>query len=151
MPEAVVFQYQAKVYTSYFARANAMLPVKLANGDVKLVTWGRRQHEHSEMPLGGWARLNAIHDGNWGLYLPKPVRLPIDKFMKTDYEGHVHWYDVTKGQCIQGLLAQEENVYRVYIVTIVPTLLDICHDRWPRIVVGSVVPSRVFCENDTGK
>lgn len=135
MPEAVIFQHQGKTHTVYFARAKALLPVRLANGEVKLVTWGRRQQENSEMPLGGWARLNAIHDGKWSLYLPKPVRLPIDKFMKTDFEGHVHWYEVSKGQYIQGLLAHEENEYRVYIVTIVPELLDICHDRWPRIVV----------------
>jgi hypothetical protein len=55
--------------------------------------------------------------------------------MKTDYEGRVHWYEVTRGQWIQGLLAHENNEYRVYIVTIIPELLDICHDRWPRIIV----------------
>lgn len=135
MPEAVIFHYQHNVHTSYFARPGALLPVQLATGEIKLVRWGRRQHEHSEMPLGGWARLSAIHDGKWSLYLPKPVRIPITKFMETDYEGRVHWYEVTKGQYIQGLLAQSENEYRVYIVTIVPELLDICHDRWPRIVV----------------
>ena len=135
MPEAVMFHYQGKVHTVYFSRPSAKLPVKLANGEIKLVTWGRRQQENSEMPLGGWARLNAIHDGKWSQYLPKPVCLLIDKFMKTDYEGHIHWYNVTKGQFIQGLLAHEEDEYRVYIVTIIPELLDICHDRWPRIVV----------------
>lgn len=135
MPEAVMFHHQGKVHTVYFARAKSLLPVKLATGEIKLVTWGRRQHENSEMPLGGWARLNAIHDGKWSQYLPKPVQLPIDKFMKTDYEGKIHWYEVTKGQFIQGLLAHEEDEYRVYIVTIIPELMDICHDRWPRIVV----------------
>lgn len=135
MPEAVVFQYQGKTYTVYFSRSNALLPVRLANGEVKLVVWGRRQNENSEMPLGGWARLHAIHDGKWSYYLPKPVCLPIRKFMKTDFEGHIHWYEVSKGQYIQGLLAHQENEYRVYIVTIIPELLDICHDRWPRIVV----------------
>lgn len=135
MPEAVMFHYQGKIHTVYFARAKALLPVKLANGEITLVTWGRRQQEHSEMPLGGWARLNAIHDGKWSLYTPKSVLLPIEKFMKTDYEGHIHWYEVTKSQWIQGLLAHEENEYRVYVVTIIPELLDVCHDRWPRIVV----------------
>src|SRR5580658_7248841 len=104
MPEAVIFHHQHKIHTVYFARANAMLPVQLASGEIKLVTWGRRQHENSEMPLGGWARLNAIHDGKWSQYIPKPVRLPIDKFMQTDFEGHAHWYTIAKGQWIQGLL-----------------------------------------------
>lgn len=135
MPEAVIFQHQGKSHTVYFASTKALLPVRLTTGEVKLVTWGRRQHENSEMPQGGWARLNAIHDGKWSIYLPKPVCLPITKFMKTDFEGRIHWYEVTKGQYIQGLLAHEENEYRVYIVTIIPELLDICHDRWPRIVV----------------
>ena len=135
MPEAVVFQYQGKTYTVYFSRANALLPVKLANGEIKLATWGRRQQENSEMPLGGWARLHAIHDGKWSQYLPKSVLLPINKFMKTDYEGHVHWYEIARGQWIQGLLAHEGDEYRVYIVTITPELLDVCHDRWPRIVL----------------
>lgn len=136
MPEAVIFQYQNKHYTVYFSQAKAMLPVKRVNGEISLVTWGRRQQENSEMPLGGWARLHSIHEGKWSHYLPKPVRLPIAKFMKTDYEGRVHWYEITKGQWIQGLLAREENEYRVYIVTLIPELLDIGHDRWPRIMVG---------------
>lgn len=136
MPEAVTFRYQGQTKTVYFSHAKAVLPVKLANGEIKLVMWGRRQHENSDMPLGGWARLNAIHEGKWSLYSPKPVSLLIDKFMKTDFEGHAHWYDITRGLCIQGLLAHEENEYRVYVVTIVPELLDICHDRWPRIVAS---------------
>ncbi len=134
MPEAVIYRHQGVAHTVYFARPKALLPVLLANGEIKLVAWGRRQHENSELPLGGWARLNAVHDGRWSMYQPKPVRLAIDKFMKTDFEGHAHWYEVTKGQWLQGLLAHEGDEYRVYIVTIVPELLDICHDRWPRIV-----------------
>ena len=136
MPEAVTFRYQNKIQTVYFARAKATLPIKLNSGETQLVTWGRRQREEGEMPMGGWARLPSIHEGRWSHYLPKPVRLPIEKFMKTDFEGHPHWYEVTKGQWIQGLLAREEEEYRVYVVTIVPELLDLCHDRWPRIMVG---------------
>lgn len=134
MPEAVMFSHLGKTHTVYFARAQAMLPVRLASGEVRLAMWGRRQYENSEMPLGGWARLESIHGGKWGQYLPRPVHLPIIKFMKTDYEGKVHWYDMVKGQYVQGVLARCENEFRVYIVTIVPELLDVCHDRWPRII-----------------
>lgn len=136
MPEAVTFIYQGKLHTVYFAKAKAVLPIKLADGSMRLVTWGRRQSEEGEMPCGGWARLEAIHKGKWNHYIPKPVKIPIEKFMKTDYEGHAHWYEVTKGQWMQGLMACEGSEYRVYIVTITPELLDVCHDRWPRIVVG---------------
>jgi hypothetical protein len=135
MPEAIIFHHHGQAHTVYFARPKAVLPVLMANGDVKLVTWGRRQNETSEMPLGGWARLPSVHDGKWSLYTPKPVHLTIAKFMQSDFEGRTHWYEVTRGQYIQGLLANLENEYRVYVVTIIPELLDICHDRWPRIIV----------------
>jgi hypothetical protein len=135
MPEAVGFHHSGKIHTVYFAHPKAMLPVRLQNGEVHLVKWGRRQHENSEMPLGGWARLNAIHEGKWSHYLPKPVCLPVTKFMQTDYEGYSQWYDIVKGQSIQGLVARQDDEYRVYIVTIIPERLDLYHDRWPRIVV----------------
>lgn len=134
MPEAVTYLYQGKIQTVYFSKASAALPLKMASGEICLVKWGRRQHENGEMPLGGWARLDFIHNGKWNIYLPKPVKLPIEKFMKTDFEGRTHWYEVTKGQFIQGLFVREGSECRVYIVTIVPELLDVCHDRWPRIV-----------------
>jgi hypothetical protein len=136
MPEAVTYVYEGKLQTVYFSKANALLPVKLSNGELRLVAWGRRQHENSEMPCGGWARLESVHQGKWDHYLPKPVKLSINKFMKTDYEGRVHWYEVTKGQWVQGLLIREEDEWRVYIVVITPELLDVCHDRWPRIIIG---------------
>lgn len=135
MPEAVTFQYKDDKHTVYFTHPKAVLPVQLKSGEIKLVTWGRRQNENSEMPIGGWARLSTIHQGKWDIYLPKPVRIPAEKFMKTDFENKTHWYEITKGQFLQGLLAQEGNEFRVYLVTIIPQLLDICHDRWPRIII----------------
>lgn len=141
MPEAAIFHYQHKIYTIYFSQTKAMLPVKLKNGEIKLVTWGRRENEQSEMPLGGWARLNSIKnekDQRWNMYLPKPVQIPIDKFMEKNFEGKPCWYEVTKGKCIQGLLAHEGNEYRVYVVTIDPEDLTNCHYRWPHIVTCAV-------------
>lgn len=136
MPDAVIFQYQNKVHTVYFSQAKAVLPVKLKNGELKLVTWGRRLRENSIMPLGGWALRPSIHEGKWDYFIPKPVKLPIEKFMQIDYEGHIQWYEVIKGQWIQGVLLQEENESRVYIMTVVPERLDIYYNRWPRIVTG---------------
>ena len=141
MPEAIIFNYQQKIHTVYFTQANAVLPVKLKNGECKLITWGRRESENSEMPLGGWARLNSIKDASkhqWNLYFPKPVQIPVDKFMEKNFEGKTCWYEVTKGKCIQGLLAHEENEFRIYIVTIEPEDLMNCHYRWPKIVTNSV-------------
>jgi hypothetical protein len=140
MPEAVIFKYQNKIHTIFFNQSNAMLPVKLKNRECILVPWGRRENENSEMPLGGWARLSMLknEDYRWNLYQPKPVQIPIDKFMEKDFEGKACWYEVTAGKCIQGLLAREENEYRLYIVTVDPEDLMNNHYRWPRIMTCSV-------------
>lgn len=49
--------------------------------------------------------------------------------MEKDFEGNARWYEVTKGKCIQGLLAHHENEYRIYVVTIEPEDLMNCHYR----------------------
>lgn len=136
MAEGVMYHYQDQTHTVYFPNPTAALPVRLTNGQVKLVTWGRRSAQVGELPLGGWANLQSIYKGRWDIYIPKPIRLPIIKFMEKDFEGNTHWYDVTPGQWIQGLLAHEGNELRVYIVTITPELHTTCHERWPRIMVG---------------
>jgi hypothetical protein len=141
MPEAVMFYHQNKMHNIFFAQAKAVLPVKLKNGEITLVTWGRREHENSEMPLGGWARLANIKDEKsrkWNMYLPKPVQIPVEKFMEKDFEGRPCWYEVTKGKCLQGLLAHEQGEYRVYIVTIDPEDLTNCHYRWPYVITSMI-------------
>lgn len=141
MPEAVIFNYQQRTYTVFYNQANAMLPIQFKNGEIKLVTWGRREKENSEMPLGGWARLTSIKNeknNKWNMYLPKGVRIPIDKFMEKDFEGNSCWYEVTKGKCIQGLLAKHDSEYRLYIVTIDPEDLMNSHYRWPNIITSIV-------------
>ena len=141
MPEAVIFNYQHKIYTIFFAQTKAVLPVKLKNGETKLVVWGRRENENSEMPLGGWVRLTTIKNesnNHWHMYLPKPIQIPAYKFMEKNFEGKSCWYEITRGKCIQGLLAKKENEYRIYIVTIDPEDLMNCHYRWPHIMMSSV-------------
>lgn len=143
MPEAVIFSYQNKIHTISYKHPKAMLPVKLKTGECKLVTWGRRENENSEMPLGGWARLSSIrNEKRWHLYSPKPVQIFVDKFMEKDFEGNSRWYEVTKGKCIQGLLAHHENEYRLYIVTIEPEDLMNCHYRWPHIIINHADPKK---------
>lgn len=119
----------------YFPNPAAMLPVKRKSGDVELLPWGRRQQQKGTLPLGGWARLESIYSGRWDKWFPIPVKLPILSFMEKDLEGHTHWYDLTKSQWIQGLVARNGNEQRVYVVTIAPEMEDAVHDRWPRIMV----------------
>lgn len=140
MPQAVTFHHLGKPYTVYFSQPKAMLPVKIGREPLRLVPWGRRLHEKSDLPLGSCALLPSIHKGQWRNYMPKPVKLVVEKFMVIDYENHSHWYELINGQCMQGLLAQYEQEYRVYIVTVIPERLDIYYDRWPRIIFNKPPP-----------
>lgn len=135
MSEAVVFYYHDQIHTVYFNQANAKLPVKLKNGRTQLVSWGRRENENSSMPLGGWARQmnlrSAIHN-RWHGCSWKSVQIPVRKFMEKNFEGKSCWYNITKGQCIQGLLVRQKNECRLYIVTVDPETTY--HYRWPDLV-----------------
>lgn len=121
----------------YFPNPKAMLPVKTRQGESQLLPWGRRQGQAGKLPLGGWARLDSIYAGRWDRWFPKPVKLEIKSFMEKDIEGHSHWFDLTTGQYIQGLIARDGSEQRLYIVTITPEMIDAVHERWPRIIVGA--------------
>jgi len=118
----------------FFPNPRATLPVRETKGRVVLIPWGRRKEQAGKLPLGGCARREAIHAGHWDRYFPKPARLCVKSFMVKDFEGNSHWYDLTRGQYLQGLLASEGSEQRVYIVTIEPEMPDAQHATWPRIV-----------------
>jgi hypothetical protein len=104
---------------------------------VELLPWGRRRHQAGRLPLGGWARLDAIYAGRWDKWLPTPVKIPVSQFMEQDIEGNNRWFDVTAGKWIQGLVAHWEHERRLYVVTITPELEDAMYERWPRILSSS--------------
>jgi len=120
----------------YFPQPGARLPVRLRNGNVTWVTWGRRKKEAAgKFPNGGWARLSSIKNGKWKPWHPKPALIPVDQFMEKDREGQTHWIELGKEMGIQGLLAEREKEYRVYVVTVnTPPEYAWIHDRWPRLV-----------------
>ena len=118
----------------YFPNPKAMLPVRKKSGSIDLLPWGRRKQQAGELPLGGWARLDSIYAGRWDRWFLIPVKLSIKSFMEKDLEGQSHWYDLTTGQYIQGLLARNKNEQRIYVVTVTPEMSDAVHDRWPRII-----------------
>jgi hypothetical protein len=120
----------------YYPNPRAMLPVRSRNGESVLVAWGRRPHQAGDLPLGGWARLDAVYGGRWDRWFPVPVKLPVRSFMEKDFEGRGHWYDLTRGQWVQGLVARCRQERRVYVVTVEPELADAIHERWPRIMSG---------------
>jgi len=118
----------------YFPNPKASLPIKMKSGEIELLPWGRRKEQAGALPLGGWARLDSIYAGRWDKWSPKPVKVSVKSFMEKDIENQSHWFDLTKGQCIQGLVARNKYEQRIYIVTITPEFEDAVHNRWPRIV-----------------
>lgn len=132
----VYYTHLNQDFRVYFPNPNAVLPVKTRSGAVELLPWGRRKEQKGALPLGGWARLDSIYTGRWDRWFPVPVKLPIKQFMEKDLEGHTHWYDLTRGQWIQGLVARINHEQRVYVVTVEPELADAVHDRWPRLISG---------------
>lgn len=133
----VYYTHQEQDVRAYFPNPKAMLPARTRSGDTLLLPWGRRQNQAGKLPLGGWARLDSIYAGRWDRWLPKPVKLELKSFMEKDIEGHSHWFDLTAGQYIQGLIARDGSEQRIYIVTITPEMSDAVHERWPRIVCSS--------------
>lgn len=123
-----------KEITTYFPHPKAMLPIMKRDGSVMFLPWGRRQNQPGDLPLGGWARLESIEKGLWDKYHPKSVKIPLKRFMEKDHQDVSHWFDVTRGQYIQGLVARYDDEYRVYVVTITPERLNAVHERWPRII-----------------
>ena len=120
----------------YFPNPGAQLPVKTRTGMERRLAWGRRLKQAGTLPLGGWARLDSVYSGRWDRWFPVPVKLPVKRFMEYDLEGHSRWYDLTRGQWIQGLVARDRHEQRVYVVTVEPELVEAIHDRWPRIMSG---------------
>jgi len=131
----VYFEHSGSVLRHYFPNPKAVLPVQKKDGSIILLPWGRRQQQMGSLPMGGWARLESIYTGKWDKYFPRAVKLPVLSFMEKDFAGQSHWYDLNKGQYIQGLLAKYNHEQCIYIVTIEPELEDAqIHNRWPRVV-----------------
>lgn len=120
----------------YFPQSEARLPVRLRNGNVTWITWGRREKEAvGKFPNGGWARLSSIKNGKWKPWRPKPVLIAADLFMEKDREKQSHWIPLDICMVIQGLLAERNGEQRVYVVTVkTPPEHAWIHDRWPRLV-----------------
>lgn len=132
----VVYEHDGREVRIGFPRPGACLPVAQRRGSSVLVTWGRRRGEAGILPFGGWARLESIKAGRWDRWQPQPVRLPIHAFMEKDIEGERHWFELNRGQWIQGLVARDGDEKRVYVVTITPQLPEAVYERWPRIITA---------------
>ena len=118
----------------YFPMPDAKLPVRTKQGATTLVTWGRKKEQAGYSPAGGWARLESIKNGVWEKYNPIPVKIPVLRFMEKDRQKVSHWFDLPDHSFLQGLLINDQEQSRVYVVTTQPTDKNAIHDRWPRII-----------------
>ena len=134
MCSGIYYAYRGQDVRVYFPNPGAMLPVRKRSGEYELLPWGRRGKQAGKLPLGGWARLDSIYAGRWDYWQPVPVKLAVKSFMEKDIENNGHWYDLVRGQWIQGLVARNGYERRVYVVTVVPEMMDAIHERWPRIM-----------------
>lgn len=130
----VYYTFEGQDIRVYFPNPAAQLPIRKKDGSSILLPWGRRKTQPGTLPLGGWARLDSVHAGRWDQWFPVPVKVTAKSFMEKDIDNISHWYDLTRGSYIQGLVARDGTEHRVYIITIEPTMLDAVHPRWPRII-----------------
>ena len=135
------FQHGDETRRMFFPNPQAVLPVLKKDGSQILMPWGRRQDQTGRLPMGGWAKIESIYAGIWDKYFAKPVKIPVLAFMEKDLAGRSHWYDLQKGQFIQGLIARDGNEHRLYVVTIEPEPEDMqIHSRWPRVIQNGEKP-----------
>lgn len=139
MCDGILYHHFGELVRVYFTSPNAKLPVRLRNGFIEELPWGRREKQRGGLPLGGWARLETVQAGYWDKWSPTPVKLPLVEFMERDVRGQECWYDLAPSQWIQGLVASHGKERRVYVVTIDPAALipestEFTHRRWPRIL-----------------
>lgn len=137
MCRAVRFRFDERDWQVRFSQHNARLPLfNPRSKEIALFTWGRRPREISGLPNGGWARRVTIQSGRWDKFNPKPVRILLNAFMEMDVAGKEQWFEVTKGNFVQGLLATFEMEKRVYVVSLDTSLEETHFERWPRIIAS---------------
>lgn len=98
----VEYIYQGEKKRVYFPNPNAHLPVRLKNGEISYMPWGRRKQQLGQLPMGGGARHDSIKQGVWNKWFPKPVKIIVNQFMEKYMESNSHWFELPSGQWIQG-------------------------------------------------
>lgn len=135
MCQTIYYREQHRMRKIAFREDHAKIPVQLKKGGIIWLPWGRHQQELGQLPMGGWAPLDAILAGKWDEFMPKPIKIPIEGFDEEDIAGQPHYFKLVDGQFIQGLLGRVDKELRAYIVTIQPTRRESIFGRWPKIVV----------------
>jgi len=126
-------EYQDQLYL--WKDREVHLPVLLRDGRVTWLPWGERHGTQSAFFQGPCARLESIKTGKWARLSPRPVRIPLTRFMERDHKNTPYWVKVDDGACLQGLLASSGNERRIYVVTTeTPPEFQHVQPRWPRVI-----------------
>jgi hypothetical protein len=124
-----------KKIISHFCAVHALLPVQRApSKNPKFVIWGRRKNECGQLPIGMSVTLESVKNNLWRAYDPQLVKIPVTKFMEHDLHKIAEWFDVPKGQQIQGLLLQHKNEKRLYIISVTKRMGHQIYIHWPQLV-----------------
>ncbi len=111
------------------------LPVLLRNGEIAWLRWGELHGTQSPFVHGPCARLDSIQSGKWDRYQPRPVKIPLTRYMERDSRGAPCWIKVGPGQHLQGLVATWQGEQRLYVVTVeTPKKFRHVQQRWPRVL-----------------
>lgn len=94
------------------------LPVLCRDGSVEWLLWGQRHGVPGDFVQGPCARLESVREGRWNRYAPRPVKIPLTRFMERDQRNRPCWVAVAPDQCLQGLIAHHGDDRRIYVVTV---------------------------------
>lgn len=115
--------------------AAVRLPVLRRDGSVDWLTWGGRHGLETVFHQGPCARLESVRAGKWDRFSPRPVKIPLSRYMERDGKGRPYWVKVEPGECLQGLVASLDGEQRIYVVTVEsPEAWRHVQPRWPRVL-----------------
>ena len=133
---------EEKARKLYFVGENPALPVLLEDStQVEWIRWGRKKHEKTNSPQGGWARATTVEAGDWSVYQPRRAVAIVERFFQGERASGLRgrrlsqWVFVPKGQGIECLVIGEGEERRAYVVTTTPPAkFKGLADRWPMLI-----------------
>lgn len=124
-----------KRYTVSFTQRQRQLPMMGAS-ESEHMTWGRNQYENGNLPIGGWCRQDLLAQGAFDHWQPQFVRLPVKGFAIHNMLARLHWFEVSPGEYLQGVILTEAGERRLYLVIMQTQRLDNWFWQWPIIERG---------------
>ncbi len=110
--------------------------MRLRSGESSLLIWGKRPREKCTLPIGGCARYAHVLSGRWDQYGYKKILVPAREFMVYDVLDREHWFTVTVGQYIRGVVVKDGTDTRLYVVTMDSPPDQGEFEGWPRVVTA---------------